>query len=310
MHAMRDLHGLALGDFRVLCAVADAGSISAAAASLGFTQSGASRRIAALERAAGTSLLVRLPRGIRLTEAGERLRSRAQELLRTAALAHEELALTTGSRRARLGAFSTANSTVIPRALSRLASAEPGLRMSVREQRSPALIRAVATGAVDIAIVSDYPAVLDAPKEVDLDPLAEEPLVVALPHRHPLAGRPISLADLASARWIEGDPIETPVLLEAASRVGFEPNVVHRVRDWHTKLAYVGAGVGVAVVPGLAAASGFPDVVYRQLPGELPVRTMSWASTPPSGDDPSLALLRSIVEPVIHETLRHVLGIH
>lgn len=305
---MQNLHSLTLGDFRVLCAVADAGSISAAAAALGYTQSGVSRRIAALERATGTSLLVRLPRGVRLTEAGERLRSRALELLQTVAHAQQELALATGRRHLRIGAFSTANSTVIPRALNRLGTADPGLRVSVREQRSAALLRAVATGAVDSAIVSDYPAAPEIPKGVELEPIAEDPLVVALPRRHPLASRRLSLVDLASVRWVEGDPIEKPVLLAAASRAGFEPDIAHRVRDWHTKLAYVAAGMGAALVPGLAAAADYPDVVFRLLPDALPVRTMSWAVTPPLVDDPSLTLLRSIVQQVTHDIARHLLA--
>jgi DNA-binding transcriptional LysR family regulator len=281
---MPELHGLPLADFRVLRVVADAGSISAAASTLGYTQSGISRRIAAIERAAGTAIFVRLPRGVRLTPAGHRLSGHARRMLEALALAERDLDATDAPEsRLRVGSFSTANAWLLPAVLKRITASRPAIEAQVREHRTATLIRWLSSGSLDAALVSDYPAGVIQTDDVLIEHLVDDPLVVALPAQHPLAqATRLQLHDLAGEGWIEGDPSETTVLRAAAQRAGFEARITHRVRDWNAKLGFVAAGVGGALVPRLAITGMRSDVAFRAIPEDLPTRKIYVATTPAS----------------------------
>ena len=107
---------------RVLREVALQGSFSAAAEALSFTQSAVSQQIAALEREAGTVLVQRSARGVRLTEAGEALVRHAEVVLARLAEAEAELEAIAGLRggRLRMAAFESAGATLMPLAIARL----------------------------------------------------------------------------------------------------------------------------------------------------------------------------------------------
>src|SRR3954454_22948181 len=112
---------------KVLREVAAQGSFSAAAGKLGYTQSAVSQQIAALEREAGTILIERNPRGIRLTDAGEALVRHADKILARLAEAEAELEAIAGLRggRLRMGSFPTAGATLPPRAISGVSRRPP-----------------------------------------------------------------------------------------------------------------------------------------------------------------------------------------
>src|SRR6201991_830989 len=148
---------------RVFREVAERGSISAAADALSFTQPAVSRQIAALEREAGAQLLERTPRGIRLTEAGRVLLGHAEAILDRMATAHAQVdsvaRLATG--RLRIGAFQTANATIVPRAIAAFARAHPGVELSLLEAVTPDALASLRAGEVDLAVVSHVPEMLD-----------------------------------------------------------------------------------------------------------------------------------------------------
>ena len=211
--------------------------------------------------------------------------------------------ITDPTRRLRVGSFSTANAHLLPTVVRRLSAVEADLRVIVREHRSGTLMRWITTGAVDIAIVSDYPSgVPPSDALLLLEHLLDDPLHVALPVDHPLAtSRSLRLHHLASDSWIEADASETAVLRTAAQQAGFEPTIPHRVRDWNTKLAFVAARLGVAVVPGLAAVTPRAGVVFRSLSHDLPNRKVFLATTSASHDLPSVTIFRAIARSVIRE---------
>src|SRR3954466_6998803 len=126
------------------------GSLSAAADALSFTQPAVSRQIAALEREAGAQLLERTPRGIRLTEAGRVLLGHAEAILagRRAARAQVESVAGLAAGRLRIGAFQTANATVVPRAIATFARTYPRVELSLVEAITPAGIAHPRAGAV------------------------------------------------------------------------------------------------------------------------------------------------------------------
>ena len=125
---------------RVLREVAARGSFSAAAEALSYTQSAISQQIAALEREAGTTLVDRSARGIRLTDAGEALVRHAEAILARLAEAETELEAIAGLRggRLRLAAFPSAGGSIIPPAVAAFRERHPGVELVARARtRSP-----------------------------------------------------------------------------------------------------------------------------------------------------------------------------
>ncbi|MDR6973630.1 DNA-binding transcriptional LysR family regulator [Streptomyces sp. 3330] len=240
------------------------GSFTVAARTLGWTQSAVSRQISSLEAAlGGDPLFDRLPRGVRLTEAGRVLVPYAESVAEALQGARRELAaLREGTAgRLRFGAFATADAALVPRALAAFRERCPGVRVTREEGLTPALLERLEAGHLDLAVVSTTGR---APLEpYALRHLLDESLYVAVPAGHRLAGRggPVRLGELADADWVSGSARPEGTLLDAALREGFRPRVAHVVAEWTAKQGYVAAGLGVALVPALAASSVRPDVV-------------------------------------------------
>ncbi|WP_062428414.1 LysR family transcriptional regulator [Herbidospora daliensis] len=263
---------------RLIDAVARLGSFTAAAAELQYTQSAVSRRVAALESRAGGPLFERLPRGVRLTPAGVTLLRHTREVLDRLQRAEEELAAVhrgTGGR-LRVGAFATANAALVPAALKDYRAAFPDVDTTLIEGMTGHLVDRLDQGAIDVAVVSDYPAGLDAPPSIVLEPLLEEEFLVGLPAGHPLAGRAeVDLRDLRDDNWIEGArPGQGLMLAAACAAAGFTPRVGMRVGEWTAKLGFVAAGLGVTLVPALATQGMRPDLVLRPIAANAPRRTV------------------------------------
>ncbi|WNM34898.1 LysR family transcriptional regulator [Streptomyces sp. Li-HN-5-11] len=263
---------------RVFLEVARHGSFTVAARTLGWTQSAVSRQISALESAlGGPQLFDRLSRGVSLTEAGRTLVPHAEavtESLRGAARDLAALRDATGGR-LRFGAFATADAALVPWAVAAFRDRRPGVRVSREEGLTPRLLERLTAGHLDLAVVSTtHGAPLGA---YALHHLLDESLYVAVPAGHPLAARPgpVRLGQFADADWISGGSRPEGTLLDAALRQGFRPRVAHVVAEWTAKQGYVAAGLGVTLVPALAAASVRPDVTLLPvLDEEAPARAV------------------------------------
>jgi DNA-binding transcriptional LysR family regulator len=277
-----------LGDLRVLRAVVQRGSFTAAAADLGYTQSAISKRIAALERAAGHTLVIRERRGVRLTRAGEVLLRHGAAALEAMEDAERELndADATRPRPVRLGAFASAAAGVVPRALARLARDRPDIVLALREGTSAVLTRALRAGTLDLALlagVSGHPEPDDREPALEIETLAEGPLRVAVGAGHRLAGRTrISVAELAGERWVtarsEGEERLLGVWPGPAGPAGpagaagppgpaGRAHAPYIVRDWLTKLRLVASGLAITTVPDVLMPALPPDVRFVSVDG-------------------------------------------
>ncbi len=259
---------------RVFRAVVRHGSLSAAAEALSFTQPAVSRQIAALEREAGAQLLERTPRGIRLTEAGRVLLGHAEAILERMAAARaqvESVARLAGGR-LRIGAFQTANTTVVPRAIAAFARDHPAVELSLMEAVSPKAIAAARAGEVDVAVVTYDPDLDEG--DLEVVHLVDDELLIALPRAHRLARKSrLRLRDLRDETWIESVAAGSrSTLLSAALAHGFEPRVRFGADQWLSKQGLVAAGVGVTLIPGLAVAALHEDIVLRSLGADAPRR--------------------------------------
>lgn len=282
---MHDLHTTWLKVFRE---VARRGSLSAAAEALGYTQPSVSRQIAALESAMGVRLLDRLPRGVRLTEEGRCLLPHAEAVLERLDTAAEDLAalgaLETG--RLRVGAFDSADTALVPRALAAFRAEHPRVALSLVEGNSRGQVEQLLNGRTDVSLVSgqSHPA-------LELRHLMDDPMLVALPAGHRLAASPVlRLAELASERWIEGFPGAISALSEACGRVGYRPQIDFGAREWTAKQGFVSAGLGVALVPSLIAPAFPAGIALRPLhPDDFPARVIHLATLAGTTPTPAAA---------------------
>jgi DNA-binding transcriptional LysR family regulator len=288
--------------------VASRGSLTAAAQGLGYTQSAVSRHIAALENATGARLFDRLPRGVRLTEEGRCLLDHAEAILnriRTAEQALQALRdLDTG--RLRVGAFDTAGVALVPRALAELRAAHPKVVLSVVEAVTSVQLDRLQNGELDLAVISSYPHQALDTSRLELRHLMDDPLLVALPAGHRLARRKtLRLAQLEDESWIEGFPGGSETLIDACLRAGFRPRIEFGVREWTAKQGFVAAGLGLALVPLLAAGALRRDIVLCRLhPDDAPVRTVGAATLRAAAVAPPVAAFMTCLDETARELTR------
>ncbi|AGS67495.1 LysR family transcriptional regulator [Streptomyces collinus] len=265
-----DFTDVSLTALRVLRAVAEQGTFTAAAGTLGYTQSAVSRQIAALERAAGAELLERRRDGVRPTAAGRIVLRRATVVLgEIDATARELSGLPGQAGTVRLGWFPSAGAVLVPRALTALRRTDPDLHVSGREGGStPALVRALRADSLDLAVLASAPPF--RPPDAESPPLvlrtlSERPLRLAVPATHPLArGDFADVADLRGQRWIAGSSSGEDRLLGVWPGLDERPEIVLTARDWLAKLHLVAAGCGLTTVPAALAPAVPPGV--RVLP--------------------------------------------
>ena len=263
---------------RVLREVAQRGSFSAAADALAYTQSAVSQQIAALEREAGTRLVERNARGVRLTDAGRALVEHADAILARLADAEAELEAIAGLRggRLRLAAFPSAGATIMPEAIARFRARHPAVELTLEPaDPEPALVK-LRSGDADLVLDitgSSRPLRDDGIERVHL---LDDPMYVALPQGHPLAHkRNLKLEELADESWILGTTGSCPdasIFLHSCQLAGFEPHVTFNSDDYFAIQGFVAAGVGASFIPDLALISVRDDIVVRSLGRETPVR--------------------------------------
>ena len=187
----------------VLIAVADTGSEGRAAERLGLSQPAISQAIRDLEHLAGTPLLQRTSRGVRLTEPGEALLRRAKLALAELRIAEEEVASFQGRLRGRVivGALPLSSSFLIPQAVTKLVDLHPEVNVTIVDGTYDSLLYQLRSGDVDIIVGAlRIPSVVDVEQET----LFEDALSVVLRVGHPcLQGKDrICLSDLVQLHWV------------------------------------------------------------------------------------------------------------
>jgi DNA-binding transcriptional LysR family regulator len=292
---------------RVLREVARQGSLSAAAAVLGYTQPAVSRQIAVLEAEAGVQLLRRLPQGVALTDAGRLLATRGDELISSLERVEDELRAQSelGGGTLRLAAFASSAASVVPIALMSYRRRYPAVELSVIVADPADSLPLLRRGELDLALWherGEQLGVTGPPVDggVELVPLFEDPMYVALPAGHPQARtREVALTDLERESWLLCTTSYCPdaqLFLRACHETGFEPQIAFQYDDYPALLGFVAAGLGIAVIPDMVARGAREDVVVRTVSPALPSRPIL-AALPAGYRSPTAA---AMVE-VLHE---------
>ncbi len=262
---------------RVLCEVARHGSISAAAAALGYTQPAVSRQIATLEAELGTTLLRRVPAGAVPTDAGRLLVARGEAIIARLDDAESELRALNGlsGGTLRLATFASAAASVLPLAVACFRERYPAIELEIAMADPNESLPGLRSGRHDLILSHD--ALLDtANSGVELVPLFADPMYVAMPTAHRLTEAPgLTLTDFAPDPWMLATTDSCPdarLFVRACHAAGFEPRIAFHNDDYSAILGFVAAGVGVALIPDMVARGAREDVVIRTLDPAPPSR--------------------------------------
>ena len=237
------------------------GSFTKAAAELGYTQSGISHMLAALERECGCTLLYRDRSGVRLSSDGEVL----LPLFRTVENAQKELLGKLSELQGleagliSIGTVTSVSVHWLPSIIQEFHAAHPQIQFRLRYGQDYVEIEKwISEGLVDcgfIGLPATYP-------NLNLRTLRRDAFVAVLPREHPLAARSsISLHELADQPFIrleEGNDNEIAALF---SESGIQPKVCFTAWDNQTILAMVSKGLGVSVLTELMFGEDPYDVV-------------------------------------------------
>ncbi|KAE8765492.1 LysR substrate-binding domain-containing protein [Georgenia thermotolerans] len=251
---------------RYFVAVAEERHFGRAAERLHMAQPPLSQQIKQLEASLDTTLLERTTRKVELTEAGRLMLERARRVLADLdALAHDVREVGRGAAGVlRVGFAGSATYRLMP-SLVQVARAElPGVQLQVQgELLTPDMERALLDNRLDVAVLR--PPVQS--RQVHMEVLEEERLLAAVPPGHRLAPATgdVSLSELAEEDFIFYPPTSAiaTITREACRQAGFRPRIVQEAGETSTLLAFVGAGMGVALVPEGARWAGPHGVAYR-----------------------------------------------
>ncbi|GAB3579993.1 LysR family transcriptional regulator [Calidifontibacter terrae] len=249
--------------------------MGAAANHLGYTPSAVSQHLAALQKETKLSLVERSGRGIVPTAAGLELATRSEELMGSLARLDGFIEDLRAGRTetVTVSTFASAGEEWMPSVAATVMREFPAVQFAFRLNENGVL----PPQAPDIELRTEVPGSDPTRLEgYERHLLTTEPYVVLMSADHPLAGQAeVRLADLAQSAWIDDDPARTNcgVIVERSARsAGFTPRFVAQAGDHHTAIAFVAAGIGVAVIPDLAARHLPAGVVARPVVDPAPQR--------------------------------------
>lgn len=240
---------------RALHAVANHGSVNAAAAALHLTTSAVSQQLGKLERDVGQRLLERNGRGVRLTDAAVVLADHAALILSQVEAARADMGAHRDEVRGHvtLAAFPSAARGIVAGALRSLREEYPDLVTELRELDMDESIPALVRGDVDVALVNDWNTeALRLPQGLETLALTHDTFDLVLPANHPLAHRTwVDLVELADQPWIgwTKDSICYDWLVQTMRAKHIEPLISHTAEEHPTQMALVAAGLGAAILP-------------------------------------------------------------
>ena len=271
-----------LRHIRYFLAVAEERHFTRAAAKVGIGQPPLSQQIKDLEREVGAALFHRLPHGVELTEAGKAFLAGVKEMPLFAQRA------TMAARRAargelgslRLGFTSTATfNVVVPSAIRNFRRAYPEIYLTLEEANTTRLVIGLQEGTLDAVFLRPGAPGIEG---LQLRRLPDEPMVVALPKRHPAAAlKKIDLALLKDDPFLlfprEIAPTVYDTVVDACRKAGFEPVISQLAPHFTSIVNLVAAELGVSIVPASMMQVRVAGMLYRPIGGRPPTTGLALA---------------------------------
>lgn len=249
--------------------------MAAAAEALHLTPSAVSQQIAQLEEDAGIQLTERIGRGVRLTPAGRALVVHAERVMVVLDEARSELVQLRREivGELRVAAFPSIASLVLPDTVKRLELAHPRLEIGLEELEPIDAVAALRAWRTDIALIDDLSIEAGKDREnIELVPLTEDVLYVAVATDHPLSKRrSLGVADLRHEAWAMESTWSTfgDFVIDLCRRAGFEPRINAKCRGSEMVEAMVASGCSVSVAPSLRVLKAPAGVTWIKLKPEV-----------------------------------------
>ncbi|MFJ8624005.1 LysR family transcriptional regulator [Kitasatospora sp. NPDC093550] len=244
-----------LQQLRYFLAVAETRHFTRAAEAAHVAQPSLSQQIRSLERELGAELFHRTRGNIALTDAGDALLPLARRILADTESARLAVQETVQLRRGRvrLGAPPSLCTSLVPDVLRVFRDRYPGVALVVREGGSRDLVRSLAAGELDLALIITPPSGEQAPALAVTELLHEELVLVSAERRARRKARVTELRGRPLVMFREGYDVREATLA-ACRAAGFEPEFAVEGGEMDAVLGFVRAGIGPAVVPGMVAA--------------------------------------------------------
>lgn len=263
---------------RYFVAVAEEMHFNRAAERLHIAQPALSQQIQRLERDLRTTLFARTTRSVELTETGKVLLVAARRVIMETehALSSVEQAVEGKTGILRVGFVGSAALNLIPRIVPQMRQMHPGMELELHELTTEQQLGSLESGNLDVGIVRD----VESLPQIVAHELTREPLIVALPEDHPLAGKPsLALTDLSEAGFVVFPRQRVSRLYDVISalclQAGFRMRVAQEAVQFPTILGLVAAKTGIAVVPQGMQALQLPGLRYVPLADESATSTIS-----------------------------------
>jgi LysR family hydrogen peroxide-inducible transcriptional activator len=272
---------------RYMVAVARKGNFSRAAEQCHVAQPSLSQQIQKLEDELGERLFDRLKREVKLTPAGELFLRRAVRILEEVDSAQREATDAKELLRGvvTIGVLPTIAPYLLPDVMAEFTEKFPGVEIVVQEDTTANLLKLALAYEIDFALASQP----IGEARLEVSELFSEELMLALPPGHPLTRkRTINADDLAGEKLIvmkEGHCLGDQVL-RFCDRRDLHPNISFRSAQLETIQSLVRAGLGLSLIPAMAAKSGRADLPeYRSFNGPRPSRKIVtlWPKQRPPG---------------------------
>ncbi len=236
-----DLRGI-----RYFVQIAELGSITRAAAHLGIAQPALSRHIHGIEDELGIQLLVRLPRGVRLTGAGRQFLDHCRRIMRELDRARDELRSSSEvpTGKVILGLSPSIGPLLLPGVIERARRQCPQITLKIVEWFSTQLYDALLTGRVDVAVLTNAP----PSRALKLTPLISEPIVVLSPPQSRETRRFYTLPELSKTPIVTSEAIRH-IVDEQISRYGWRLNMEAEIDAIEAIRLLLLRGIGTSVMP-------------------------------------------------------------
>ncbi|MDR0225479.1 MAG: LysR family transcriptional regulator [Burkholderiaceae bacterium] len=256
---------------RLFIAAARAGSMVRAAEQEHIAPSALGRRLADLEHAFGTPLLIRSPRGVVPTEAGRLVLERGERLDEALQALVRDVQDMDGELRGTVRLYANMSAVIgfLPERLRVFMARHPAVQVSLQERDTREVVRACLDDLADVGVGVAMP----LPAGLDSWAFADDPLQVVLPRGHALARRKgLGFAQVLEHPWIGVNPggALDRSLHERAAALGRPLSATVSVGSFDAVCRMVEAGLGIAVVPRSAAAAYAGSPRFARVPLDEP----------------------------------------
>lgn len=296
------MNQLKLRHLHAFITVVEEGNLTRAAERLCVQQPSLSRILQSLEQTLNAPLLIRLPRGVVPNEAGQILYDEAKIILARVDRLPKTIERVALGMEGNLRVGFTSSAALAPMVtaiLNDYREQYPAVELQFEEAGSGELVSALFDEIVDVAFIRSVS--FEQRQRLELIPVMQEPMLVALPARHPLAELtgPFELAALAGQSFVLYRRPHGPGLydsiLTACYQAGFSPTIVQEAPRLTTMMSLVAAGLGLSIVPMSLQRLGGTDIVYRPLSTKEPFQASIWLALNKATQSPGIQRFKQLV---------------